>query len=114
MRLANEAAAMVPGDMLTRDVRLIEMLACGGMGRVWRAEHLGRGHEVAVKFLAPHLAHDHGMLARFEREASAAARIRSAHVVRVFERGARADGTPYLVMELLHGEDLGARIDRLG
>lgn len=82
------------------------------MGKVWVAEHLTLGTDVAVKFISPELAQQHpDLVARFEREASVAAKIKSPHVVQTFDRGVTDDGTPYIVMELLEGETLLARLE---
>ena len=91
--------------------RLESPLAQGGMGAVWRARHVGLGTPVAGKFLAPALAGSRKSLARFEREAHAATVIQSPHVIQVHDFGVEGE-TPYLVMELLHGENLGARLQR--
>ncbi|HZO12765.1 MAG TPA: serine/threonine-protein kinase [Polyangiaceae bacterium] len=99
--------------MVTPRVRLMEPLAQGGMAEVWIAEHLGFGTRVAVKFVTPELLDNHIILERFRREARAAARIRNAHVVRLFDHGLMRDGTPFIVMELLVGETLGQRLDRV-
>lgn len=92
--------------------RLEAPLAQGGMGAVWTARHVKLERQVAVKFLAPLLAGSRLSLARFEREAHAAASIQSPHVVGVEDFGVEGD-TPYIVMELLRGEDLGARLKRV-
>ncbi len=82
------------------------------MGAVWRAEHLTLHTEVAVKFVSDALIGDAGFLTRFTREAVASARIKSPHVVQIFDHGVTADGQPYIVMELLEGEDLRTRLLR--
>jgi serine/threonine-protein kinase len=83
------------------------------MGAVWVARHVTLGSQLAVKFLDPKLAASPSFVARFEREARAAASIRSPHVVQVHDFGVD-DGIPYIAMELLHGEDLRSRIRRMG
>jgi serine/threonine-protein kinase len=83
----------------------------GGMGAVYEAEHLGLGKRVAIKFIDPEFATDERVLARFAREARAMSSIESAHIVTVFDAGTE-EGRPYLVMELLRGEDLGQRLRR--
>ena len=79
------------------------------MGSVWVADHLTLGTQVAVKFITRDLADDPQMLMRFQREATAAAQIKSPHVVQVFDHGVTDSGQPYIVMELLHGESLYER-----
>jgi serine/threonine-protein kinase len=103
--------ALSPGTRVG-NLRLAQLLGKGGMGSVWIADHLTLQTQVAVKFMAPEIAeHPQGM-ARFAREAAAAAQIKSPHVVQVFDHGFAEDGTPYIVMELLDGEDLSQRLDR--
>jgi serine/threonine-protein kinase len=102
-----------PGEWINDRVRLVELLGCGSMGDVWLGEHVGLGIEVAVKLIAEHNSDD-DRLARFHREATAAQRIDSPCVVRIFEHGSTPDGTPYIVMERLRGESLDATIERRG
>jgi len=80
---------------------------------VWEAVHLQMGTPLAIKMLDPNLSATADYVARFKREASAAAALRSAHVVQIFDFGVTEGGTPYIAMELLEGEDLGTRLDRL-
>jgi serine/threonine-protein kinase len=103
-----------PGSLVAPNVRLERLLGGGGMGSVWVARHETLNTQVAVKFMSEELAHDADALARFTREATAAAQIKSPHVVQVFDHGVTADKIPYIVMELLQGEDLDARLERVG
>ncbi|MBI4955620.1 MAG: serine/threonine protein kinase, partial [Myxococcales bacterium] len=101
------------GLMVSDRVRLVRPLGAGGMGSVWVADHLTLETEVAVKFITHALlAANPELLERFKREASAAAKIQSPHVVQTFDRGVTGDGLPYIVMELLRGESLRARLGR--
>jgi serine/threonine-protein kinase len=101
------------GFRVTPNVVLQRPLGAGGMGTVWIAQHESLEAEVAVKFLAPELIEqDPSMLDRFKREASVAARLKSPHVVQIFDHGVMEDGAPYIVMEKLNGESLGERLDR--
>jgi eukaryotic-like serine/threonine-protein kinase len=86
--------------------RIISEIGRGGMGVVYEAIHLGLGHRVAVKFLCNAAMTDESVLARFAREARAGANIASEHVARVHDLGMTPDNVPYLVMELLDGDDL--------
>jgi eukaryotic-like serine/threonine-protein kinase len=92
--------------------RLVRELGRGGMGVVWLAQHRRLGVPCAVKFLGPSanggLTDGDGLL----REATLTQRVSGPNVVRVFEHG-RWEGRPYIVMELLEGEDLGKRLRRV-
>ncbi|MGD0524659.1 MAG: serine/threonine-protein kinase [Polyangiaceae bacterium] len=92
--------------------RLNRQLGRGGMGSVWHATHLGLDIPCAVKFIEGSHASLPEAHARFEREAKAAAQLRSPNVVQVLDHGVFED-TPYIAMELLDGEDLGKRLMRL-
>jgi serine/threonine-protein kinase len=95
------------GEVLDGRYRIDGRLGGGGMATVYRAFHTGLEHPVAVKVVAPAIRHLPGMTARFLREARAATRLRGEHVVRVFDVGTTPNGSPYLVMELLEGKDIG-------
>ncbi|MGK3993088.1 protein kinase domain-containing protein [Sorangium sp. So ce1024] len=105
---------MNPGQQVTSTLRLARQLGKGAMGSVWVADHLTLGTQVAVKFMSPAYAEQSGFVERFRREAMAAAQIKSPHVAQVFDHGVTHDGAPYIVMELLEGEDLKRRIQRRG
>ena len=89
------------------------LLAVGGMGEVWAARDLLLDRAVAVKVLGRALAGDGRAAERLRREARAAGRLEHPNIARVLDLGEH-DGRPYLVMELLEGESLAARIDRAG
>ena len=101
-----------PGDRLGERYQLIEQIASGGMGTLWRAHHVELEVDVALKVVSPRTA-DPGAFKRFKREAQAAAKLRSPNIVQVLDYG-EFDGQPYLAMELLRGEDLSLRLARLG
>jgi len=104
-----------PGTKVTDKVTLVHLLGEGAMGEVWVAEHATLETEVAVKFVAEELTKNRpDAVARFNREATAAAQIRSPHVVQMFDHGVTEGGRPYIVMELLHGESLHDRLEREG
>jgi serine/threonine-protein kinase len=92
-------------------IQLVRPIASGGQGSVWAARHLGLDAPVAVKLM--NAAADPLGRRRFEREAKAAALLRSPHVVQILDHGVHED-TPYIVLELLDGEDLSARLKRTG
>ncbi len=103
-----------PGMLAAPHIRLERKIAEGGMGSVWVAEHLSLKTRVAVKLILSELGGSKEVLERFEREAQAVATLRNPHVAQVFDHGVSTTGQPYIVMELLEGEDLGARIQREG
>jgi len=80
---------------------------------VWVADHLALNTPVAVKLIDPELAKREDARERFKREATAAAQLRSAHVVQILDHGID-EGHPFIVMELLEGEDLFERLDKRG
>jgi serine/threonine-protein kinase len=92
--------------------RLIRVIGCGTFGTVWCAEHLALSSLVAVKVLETVSLVGEGSQ-RFLREAQAAAALRSPHVVQILDCGMDGE-TPYIVMELLEGESLEHRLERLG
>lgn len=102
-----------PGLLVTPNIRLMEPLRRGAMGSVWIAHNEALGTDLAVKFVCrdPNANHPK-RLERFRREARAAARIKNPHVVEIRDYGSLADGTPYIVMELLDGETLADRLER--
>src|SRR5262245_18039683 len=93
--------------------RLVRMIGRGGMGSVWQAQHISLDQPCAVKFIEEELANVADAHARFEREAKAAAQLRSPHVVQILDHGVW-QGTPYIAMELLDGEDLGKHLANAG
>ena len=94
--------------------RALSVLGEGGMGVVYLAEHPEIGRKVAVKVLHADFARDQQVLTRFLNEARAANAIRHPNIIEILDSGVLADRTPYLVMELLEGEPLSARIKRVG
>jgi serine/threonine-protein kinase len=93
--------------------RLDQRLGAGGMGEVWAGRHLQLGLPVAIKLIDRRLASSPEACARFQREAQAVASMASPHVVQIHDYGV-VDGVPYLVMELLRGEDLASLLRRSG
>ncbi|WP_437313186.1 protein kinase domain-containing protein [Sorangium sp. So ce385] len=106
---------LVDATTLNGRYTLGRLIGQGGMGAVYEAEDVALQRRVAVKVLSPELAHGRSALGRFEREARAASAIRTEHIVRVLDADVdQATGSPFLVMELLRGEDLAHLLDRLG
>lgn len=102
-----------PGDVLAGKYRLESELGKGGMGSVWAAEHLVLHCPVAVKLIEPARSGGEDRSAHFLREARLAAGLNSQHVVKIFDYGL-AESTPFIAMELLQGETLRQRLQRLG
>lgn len=107
-----EVVKLHAGLEVNSSLHLLQPLARGGMGSVWIAEHRSLERQVAVKFLSTELVRDETARKRFAQEATAAAQIRSPHAVHIYDHGIFNDEVPYIVMELVEGEDLGARFDR--
>jgi serine/threonine protein kinase len=97
-----------PGRTLGGKYRVLRAIGHGAMGSVYESEGPG-GARLAVKILDRAWTKDAVVAGRFAREARAASDVASPHIVRVMDGGTE-DGCPYLVMELLRGEDLGARL----
>jgi serine/threonine-protein kinase len=92
---------------------LLDLIARGGMGEVWRADDLVLGRRVAVKALLPALAGEAGFTARFRAEARAMAALSHPGIVEIYDYG-HADGVAYLVMQFVEGESLRSLVDRDG
>jgi serine/threonine protein kinase len=86
--------------------KVVRLIGKGGMGAVYEVEHLHTGQHLAMKVLTAH--HHAAAVERFKREARAASRIQSDHIVRVTDADVapELDGSPFLVMEMLDGTDL--------
>ncbi len=93
---------------------IVRAIARGGMGMVYEALNTDIGKRVAMKFVDTELARNKESVARFQREAQAASAVESGHIVTIFDSGSTDDGVPFLVMELLRGEDLGHYLRRVG
>ncbi|MFO0734325.1 MAG: serine/threonine-protein kinase [Labilithrix sp.] len=104
--------AFDPGTVIAGKYRVERVLGEGGMGVVLAARHLGLDEMVAVKLIKGERAATTDALARFQREARAAARIKSEHVARVLDVDRLPEGDPYIVMELIDGVDLHALVNR--
>ncbi len=98
------------GRVLSDRYRLVRPIGQGSQGSVWIADHLALNTHVAVKLIDPELAKRDDARERFKREATAAAQLRSAHVVQILDHGID-EGQPFIVMEMLEGEDLFERLN---
>jgi serine/threonine-protein kinase len=108
------SAADYSGRTLDNKYHLTRLLGRGGMGSVYRGEHIIIGKKVAVKFLHSEFAHNEEVVKRFYREAQAAASIGHSAIIDVLDVGVSPEGEPYLVMEYLEGESLGDMLTRTG
>ena len=93
--------------------RVIEVIGRGGMGVVYRVEHMRMGKIAAMKVLHRDLAKDPEVVLRFEREAAAISQLHHPHTVQVFDFGT-ADEALYLIMEYVRGQDLARVVERDG
>ncbi len=100
------------GDILRGSYRVLRPLDAGGMAVVYEAEHLRLGRRLAIKFLSRELSADAAMAERFRREAEVLARLSHPHIVEVLDFDTSERGEPYLVMELLRGRTLAARLEQ--
>jgi eukaryotic-like serine/threonine-protein kinase len=107
---------LTAGTVVADHLRLVRQLGSGGMGSVWIAEQTRLGQHVAVKFLSTALLDHESARSRFDREAKLAAKIKSPHVVQIHDHGlTRGEpAIPYIVMELLDGQDLSKLLDSQG
>ena len=99
------------GQIIAKKYRVERVLGIGGMGAVVRATHVELDQPVAVKFMLPEALQSAEAVARFLREAKIVARLKSEHIARVSDLGTLETGQPFIVMELLEGQDLRHRID---
>ncbi len=115
--LADGGLSVHPGDVLGGKYRLERLLGEGGMGIVFVGLHVALDERVAIKVLHPKRASDPQILTRFLREAKTGFKLRSEHVVRTLDvdvHSTPGGDLPYIVMELLDGQELGRRIDTSG
>jgi serine/threonine-protein kinase len=103
--VAPESSSRV-GSVVEAKYRIVKVIGRGGMGTVYEAVHTGIGKRVALKFLEGHASPDTQARARFLREAQTASLVESPHVVHIFDSGWSEDGVPFMVLELLRGQDL--------
>ncbi|NUP07474.1 MAG: serine/threonine protein kinase [Polyangiaceae bacterium] len=103
------------GSILAETYVLVRLLGEGGMGRVYEARHTRiTSKRFAVKMLHAERTRSPEALARFQREAEAAALIRSVHAADVYDIGRAPDGSPFIVAELVEGRDLGTVLKEHG
>jgi serine/threonine-protein kinase len=106
--------ASLVGQVIADRYHVIKKLGEGGMGQVYLAEHVKMGRRDAIKVMSPSMAHDADAVARFNREAANASRIRHPNVCTVYDFGETPDGLIYLAMEFVEGEPLTELLNREG
>jgi eukaryotic-like serine/threonine-protein kinase len=106
--------ALVLGELVANRYRVGPVIGAGGMGIVYKAQHVQLGTSVALKVIRPDIARNSSVWRRFSREARALAALHNKHVVRVHDAGTLDSGLRYLVMELLVGTDLRRLIQKEG
>src|SRR4051794_16395876 len=98
------------GTIFAGRYQIVRCIALGGMGAVYEVVHLETEGRRALKVMLPHILQKEELRERFKREARVAAQIDSEFIVDVFDAGVdEATGMPFLVMELLRGEEIGKR-----
>jgi len=102
-----------PGQIIAERYRVVALAGRGGMGEVYRAEDLTLGQVMALKFLPDTLSQDAGALARFHAEVRTARQVSHPNVCRMFDIG-ETEGTLFLTMEYVDGEDLASVVRRIG
>jgi serine/threonine-protein kinase len=109
--LATEAldeAGVSLGSRIDGRYEVVGVLGSGGMGVVVEARHTSLRERVAIKLLRPRALGTERARVRFVREARAAAKMRSAHIVKIRDVGTLPSGAPFMVMDMLEGADLAA------
>jgi serine/threonine protein kinase len=108
----NTGAAFHPGEIVGGRYELVELLAEGGQGAVFRAIQRPLGREVAIKMILVEAIYSDGMLERFAREAALVQRLEHPNTVRLFDFGTTPEGLPYIVFELLRGRTIEQELTR--
>lgn len=102
------------GTTLDQRYRILAHIAQGGMGVVYRAEHLMLKRTVALKVVRKEIVQDENSIRRFLTEARSIAALANPHTVTIYDSGVTPEGTLYYTMELLQGEPLSALLRRMG
>ncbi|MGH7297107.1 MAG: serine/threonine-protein kinase, partial [Polyangiaceae bacterium] len=108
-----ESQPTAPRGLVAGKYEVVRLIGRGGMGAVWEGRHASLGTRVAIKFIDQEYAESKEARSRFDTEARAAAALQSKHAIQIFDHGVTEDGRPYMVMEMLTGEPLDERLDRL-
>ena len=110
----SNTGGIATGAVIDGKYRVGAIVGSGAVGIVFEAQNLELDEKVAIKCLRPEMLADKAMVARFGREAKAAAAIKSEYVSSVYDVGTTRDGIPYIVMEYLEGKDLGTVVQDNG
>lgn len=106
---------LAEGSIFAGRYKVVRNIAAGGMGAVYEVLHLETARRRALKAMHPHLVQSDDLRRRFLAEARVAGQVESAYIVDVFDAGVdETTKMPFLVMELLKGEELGRRLKRVG
>lgn len=108
------AEPLQPGQVVAGRYRVEGLLGEGGMGSVYRAIQVSVDRPVALKVISESLSQYPQVVDRFQREGRLLARLRHPNTVCLYDFGATERGQPFIVMELLEGQDLGARLRQQG
>ena len=111
---AGSLTELAPGITIDGRYLIINKIAAGGMGEVYKAEHVELGKLFAIKVMLPELSRDAEFVARFKREAISASRIGQQNIVDISDFGQTANGRFYFVMEFLDGLTLASVTHREG
>jgi len=112
---ADEQRDRYLGETLSNSYRVVRRIGIGGMGSVYEARHTRmNGRRLALKIMHTELARKTELVTRFRREAEVAALAHHPNVLEVFDVDETPEGIPYIVAELLEGEDLAQRLERVG
>ena len=104
---------MKAGDIIS-GYELLDQVAEGGMGTIWRARHPHLERQVAIKFIRADVQHDSEIREAFQLEVQHLSKLHSPQIVQVTDYGVTASGAPFMVTEYLQGEDLRTRIKQDG
>jgi serine/threonine-protein kinase len=102
-----------PGSVIAGRYRIVSLLGSGGMGEVYRADDMKLGQQVALKFLPAAFARDAGLLDLLHDEVRLGRQVSHPNVCRIYDIG-EWDGTHFVAMEYVDGEDLGRLLQRIG
>lgn len=110
--MVSQAEQPEVGRVVDGKYRLTRLLGRGGMGSVWEGVHTTLGTRFALKYIDAAFAERKDVQTRFTNEALAAARLKSKHIVEVYDHGVDEQGSAYIVMEYLSGEPLDEKLAR--